>query len=200
MFPLRSSKPIFHEKDPLSLRRYFEDVEELCKRYSEITLDEINREEFASAEKIKWALYYTPDARTEDLWRGYNTTGTSWTVFKNNIMELYPGSNGAVYLSDLRNFVARSAQGQFKTPEDVAIYHREFCTLANRLVGDSDGEMTDGFVDGFYSQGFPPGFERDFRSRLMMASVVHGRKPSGYSRNVMYNVALEMLYQQQGQM
>jgi hypothetical protein len=61
--PLRTSKPHFDEKDPLSLRCYFEDVDELCERHCTNPTSE---------EKIKRALYYTPDPRTEDLWKSSN--------------------------------------------------------------------------------------------------------------------------------
>ncbi|KAJ7867601.1 hypothetical protein B0H13DRAFT_1510817, partial [Mycena leptocephala] len=109
------------------LRRYLEDVDELCQRHCTNPTSE---------EKIKRALYYTPDPRTEDLWKSYNTDGTQWDDFKARIMRLYPGSDGGFWCSDLEQFTAKSAQGELRSEQDVGEYHREFSKIANRLLAD----------------------------------------------------------------
>ncbi|KAJ6571945.1 hypothetical protein B0H19DRAFT_1347651 [Mycena capillaripes] len=168
MFPLRTSKPHFDEKDPLSLRRFFEDVDELCELYAEPT------------SKIKRALYYTPDPRTEDLWRSYNTPGTQWSEFKAKIMRLYPGSDGGFWCSDLEQFIAVSSQGEFVSEEDAGEYHREFSKIANRLLADE--QVTPGDVDVYYRQGIPLEFFRKIDNHFRAI----GRYARGYAREDVY--------------
>lgn len=175
MFPLRTSKPNFDEKDPLSLRRYFEDVDELC---------ELSAPDPTSDLKIQRALYYTPDPRTEDLWRSYNTPGTQWSEFKAKIMHLYPGSDGGFWCSDLEQFVAVSSQGEFVSQEDVGEYHREFSKIANRLL--ADGQVTPSDVDVYYKRGIPPEFFKKIDNHFRAI----GRHARGYAREEAYQAAL----------
>jgi hypothetical protein len=188
MFPLRSSKPVFDEKNPLSLRRYFEDVEELCERYCNPS---------DSIEKIYRALYYAPDPSTEDLWRSYNTPGTTWGQFKHNIMRLYPGSQGRFHVSDLRRFVERSAQGAFTSEEDVGEYHREFSKIANQLL--EDRVTVPGIIDLVYRDGIPRPFYHRVLDQLVTMCIAEGRGrgPLEYGREEVYEVALEV-FQKKG--
>ncbi|KAJ7669220.1 hypothetical protein DFH06DRAFT_981789 [Mycena polygramma] len=175
MLPLRTPKPQFDESNPLSLRRYFEDVDELCESHYTNPTSEL---------KIKRALYYTPDPRTEDLWKGYNTPGTQWDAFKTKIMRLYPGSDGGFWCSDLEQFVVKSAQGEWGSQEDVGKYYREFSTIANRLLEDE--QLTSGDVDAYYRQGVPPEFWKRIESHFRAI----GRHARAYPREDVYEAAL----------
>ncbi|KAJ7484544.1 hypothetical protein FB451DRAFT_87248 [Mycena latifolia] len=115
MFPLRTSKPEFDEKNPLSSRRYFEDVDELCR---------INKS--TPEEMIQRALYYTPDPATEDLWIGILTEGMKWDEFKKAIMRLYPRADGGCSFSDLIQLTTEASGKRLTTEKAVGQYHRQF--------------------------------------------------------------------------
>ncbi|KAJ7145405.1 hypothetical protein C8R43DRAFT_549468 [Mycena crocata] len=144
MFPLRTSKPQFDERKPSSLRRYFEDVEELCR---------LNYDNPTSKQKIERALYYTPDPSTEDLWRSVVVGDMSWDSFIAQVMHLYPGRDGGFHHSDLARFVERSSRGTFTSVADVGHYHREFTKIANRLIADE--KINDNEANWKYMAGIP---------------------------------------------
>ncbi|KAJ6491436.1 hypothetical protein C8R47DRAFT_1319727 [Mycena vitilis] len=128
LFPLRTDKPHFDEASPLLLRRYFEDVDELCHRCSDKP---------TSALKIERALYYTSDPATVE-----------------GIMRLYPGSDGGYSSTQLDEFLARAAKKRWGSEQDIAKYHREFNKIANRLV--ADGQLSSSSLYFQYRKGIPP--------------------------------------------
>ncbi|KAF8217837.1 hypothetical protein K438DRAFT_12844 [Mycena galopus ATCC 62051] len=187
MFPLRSAKPVFREDYPSSLRRYFEDVEVICERDS-------GSRDPTSEEMIKRALYYTPDPFTEDLWKSYNTPGILWPEFKEKILDLYPGSDARLWRSDLEEFIAKSAKGQFKTVEDVGRYHREFAKIANRLAP----ELISLDIEFKYCLGIPPAFYKQIDERLVMMPAMRDRPRGEYTRDEVYAAALRIINDEKG--
>lgn len=174
MYPLRTSKPEFDEKNPRSLRRYFEDVDELCTLNAHQT----------SKEKIRRALYYTPDPDTEDLWRSVLTADMTWEAFKTQIIFLYPGAEGGFSYSDLEWFLHRTSALRISSAADIGQYHRQFTKMANHLM--SDNTMTALDANHHYIKGF----SKDFWDKIQDYFNIRGGAARSQSRDEIYKAAL----------
>ncbi|KAJ7652232.1 hypothetical protein B0H17DRAFT_1101694 [Mycena rosella] len=64
-----------------------------------------------------------------------------WDEFKRKIMAqimaLYPGADGSVFHSDLERFLVKASRKPLTSEVDVGRYHRQFASIANRLIADN---------------------------------------------------------------
>ncbi|KAJ7098388.1 hypothetical protein C8R44DRAFT_748227 [Mycena epipterygia] len=166
MYPLRTSKPEFDEQNPRSLRRYFEDVDELCTLNGGQT----------SKEKIHRALYYTPDPDTEDLWRGII-----------QIISLYPGAEGGFSYPDLERFTEKASRKRLTCEADIGRYHRQFTNMANNLMSDQTLHIRE--ANYKYAKGIP----QDFWGKIEKYFLVRGADARSQSRDDIYKAALWLI-------
>ncbi|KAF7374859.1 hypothetical protein MSAN_00371900 [Mycena sanguinolenta] len=98
-------------------------------------------------------------------------------------MALYPGSDGSLSESDLSNFVENSSEGEFKSADDVAQYHREFSKIANRL----GSELTSSELDHYHKQSI----RLALYQHILQHSFVAGQPPIRSStREEIYSLAV----------
>ncbi|KAJ7233826.1 hypothetical protein C8J57DRAFT_1345680 [Mycena rebaudengoi] len=155
--PSRRSEdaPRFDEGQPLSLSRYFEDIDELL----------VSSEDQSAAAKIKLALYYVAP-EIEELWQHYATDGIKWGGFKAEIMKLYPGADpkNRYCLTHLHQLTARYSSANVQCQEDFAQYHRRFLTIAFNLMQYE--KLTAREADWEYMKGIPSVLRAKIEPRL----------------------------------
>jgi hypothetical protein len=112
--------------EPVSLARYFEDVEELAVSHDRDTDDE----------KVKLAMRYA-DTEDEQLWKGVVPVGgITWAAFKTALVTLYPGADGGkrYTANDLGDLVASQVVKCITTTTDFSKYHRTFKKILQHLM------------------------------------------------------------------
>ncbi|KAJ6542560.1 hypothetical protein B0H19DRAFT_957768 [Mycena capillaripes] len=155
MLPRRTAwgAPEFDGK-ALSLKHYWEDVEEVAEACGKTTDDD----------KIKVASRYI--AREDELlWKGCvpkDGTPILWASFKSEVEKLYPGADGHKIFttSDLESFIAARAGTKIGSKDDLSSFHRKFKTIANHLI--AEGKVTELET----RREFPEGMDKEFRNRV----------------------------------
>ncbi|KAJ7154811.1 hypothetical protein C8R46DRAFT_444223 [Mycena filopes] len=178
--PPPRTTPSFDEKVPISLKRYFADIEDLCRYHLQSP---------TPAEKISTALRYTPDVDTEDLWKSFLVEGMGWDAFKAGIAHLYPGSDGFLRLFDLESRVKVARESIFLSDSQVGEYHREFSKIAHRLIAAQT--ISSAEADAYYKKGIHPQSYAEIEAEFERT----GRHAEVYPRDEVYEVALRLTHE-----
>jgi hypothetical protein len=139
---------------PLSLQRYFEDIEEIFTN-ALITADE---------EKKKLAVKYL-DQGTEMIWTflpSYLDPAKSYDDFKAAVQKAYPESDtSSLYsLPDLERLCQDTKQSNFDTWADYGIYHRNFGMIYRWLQANAKyAGLTNDTMSTWFLKGFSPALE-----------------------------------------
>jgi polyhydroxyalkanoate synthesis regulator phasin len=157
----------------LSLKRYWEDIEEVTETCDRQT----------DAEKMKIAFQYI-DQNDELLWKGVlpgDGNQMTWASFKKEVEKLYPGSDGSMIFSsnDLNAFISTGVSKRITSKDDFAEYCRKFQTIMDHLV--REGQMSE--LES--KKMFPKGLHEDFQvSIICQMEILKLAHPSGMPRGI----------------
>ncbi|KAJ6478399.1 hypothetical protein C8R45DRAFT_757753, partial [Mycena sanguinolenta] len=158
--PFRGSRntPSFDGK-PLSLERYFEDVQDVAEDIEQSSDDEL----------ITDALKYL-ETETTIFWKTKNAPGITFAAFKNEIRKSYDGQH--LYTWD--NLMALvKEQRSPQTREEFGEYQRDFGKVAEYLK--KEGKISSREMDRYFLQGLNGDFCFRILTRLQ---VVKPDQPS----------------------
>lgn len=147
-----STAPQFDETEPLSLNRFFQDLDthfDRCK----VTVDQTKKE---------WAVRY-PSIRVADLWKlleSYTDVTATYEAFQKALRELYPGADDKkkYVLNDLDALLGARVRLGMHSATDLASYYRDFYVITKHLIETK--RLSELEQDRAFHRGFPDGVWR----------------------------------------
>ncbi|EKM74032.1 hypothetical protein AGABI1DRAFT_95917 [Agaricus bisporus var. burnettii JB137-S8] len=148
--------------NPRSLKRFFEDIEVLARDCG-----------ITPGEQIAQTLRYL-DGGDYEAWKSRPSAfGNDWNEFKQQVMDMYPGSEeDSLYsVTDLELFVERHASSPMRDQFQFGSYYRNFLTRAGWLLARgliSRRERNKLFMNGFHID-----FRNQLRTQLRLQEPLH---------------------------
>lgn len=153
VFPARSDRhaPLFVASSPTSLTRFFEDLEELYRKYdaAKRLQNAANPTLITEQEKKKQAVNYL-DSETHLMWMSlteYTTVTSTWEQFKTQVYKMYPGSNlsdsRAFTVADMNSLIGNWALQGISSKEALGNFYRPYFTITSKLLQHNIISMID---------------------------------------------------------
>ena len=156
VMPMRGerSAPLFDQKEPSELGRYFNQLEKLFVRCNII----------ADQEKKEYATSYVK-SNVADSWEAlpeYTNHEVEYQIFKERLYELYNQSTLRYVLADLDRLVGERQRVGMRSLQDISEFHLQFIVIATYLLNNalvSNREL---------SQAYLRVFDEAFQTRILM--------------------------------
>jgi hypothetical protein len=180
VMPIRGerSAPLFDQKEPSELGRYFKQLETLFTRCA------IANEQ----EKKEYATSYVK-SNVADSWEAlpeFTNDQTSYKDFKDRLYELYNQSSLRYLLADLDRLVGEKQRVGIRSLQDISDFHLHFITISTYLLTNSLVSTRE------LSQSYLRVFDEAFQTRILMRLNIllpHHNPALPHSIDDIYNAA-----------
>jgi len=156
VMPIRGerSAPLFDQKEPSELGRYFKQLETLFTRCA--VVDDKEKKEYATS-YVKSNVADSWEALSE-----FTNEEKTYKDFKDRLYELYNQSSLRYILADLDRLVGERQRVGMRSLQDISEFHLQFITISTYLLANSLVSTRE------LSQSYLRVFDESFQTRILM--------------------------------